>query len=127
MDEQMQKNKHTWLDTFFRLCTILPLCLNVMKQFICLVETEAHLAKKKVIIILVAILCFLLFLSSAWLCFIAMLFIYLLSLQLGYFISLLFIFILNLLLLVITILIIANTQNEIFFPKTRRLLFHDKK
>lgn len=119
-------SKHSALDSILRWYGILSLCLKVMKKFVHMVEDEAREAKRKIILILFASIFFLMFLVSTWLCFTAMIFMYLVSLNLGFTLSLLFVFILNILLLTITGLIILNTRHGIFFPKTRKLLFHDK-
>jgi len=120
-------SKHSALNAISKWFGILQLCLNVMNKFVHMVESEAREAKRKMIIMLIAAIFFLMFLISTWLCFTAMIFMYLVSLNLGFTLSLFFVLILNILLLTITGLIILNTRHNLFFPKTRKLLFHDKK
>ena len=122
----MKNSKHSIMHFILRFITVIPLCYQVINRFVHLVEQEANLAKRKVIVLLIASIMLLALFASTWLCLIGMIFLYLVSLHLSYLVALFLVFILNLLLLIVSGLIILNIKNEPLFPKTREIIFHSK-
>lgn len=119
-----EKKKSNLTRTFLSLLVGLPTLLSILNKITSLIRFEMRLAGRSIVnIIILAILCALL-LTSAWLCLLAMLFIYLTSLQWSIQFVLLILFALNLLLFLIVFRIITKHRQNLIFPETRDLL-HD--
>lgn len=95
---------------------------NVVPKIIYLIESEARLAKKNLVSLIILFLIAAAFITSIWLCILAMGFIYLISLHLSLLVSLSIIILINILLLIITCLLISRAKHQISFPETRHLL-----
>ena len=118
----MGQNKNSFIHTLVRLILLFPILFRTINQFLSLIESEAALAKRKIIILFICMILFFSLIFSTWLCLLAMFFVYLISLKLSLVFSLLITFILNILLLIISGLIILNLKNGLLFPKTREIL-----
>ncbi len=116
------KRKYSFSRFIFSLVTIIPTLFNTVRHVVLLVEHEARIAKKRIVMLCVLMMIFFSLIISTWFCIIVMFFVYLISLQLSWQLSLAFILILNLLILMIVSLLIINLKRGVFFPETRELI-----
>src|SRR5580658_1334262 len=100
---------------FFSLFKIIP-------NFILLVEIEARSAGKSIISLLIMYLIAGSLLTSVWLCMLAMCFIFFISSHLSWLLSLFIIIVINILLLIINMICILKSKDNLSFAKTRELL-----
>lgn len=119
-------NRHSLIGYIVRLLSIAPLLCKVATQVIDLIEVEITSAKKQIVLLIIFCILFGALLASSWLCLLAILCAYLISLNLSLIVSLSVIFILNILMSVIIGLLILNVNKDRFFPKSRKLLIRIK-
>lgn len=110
--------------TILRYLMIVPVIYSLISHLFSLISSEAHLAKRSLTTIF--ILSFLVgsIITSTWLCLLAILFLYLISLPLSWIFALFLILILNIVIIMIIGLILLKAKENLFFPETCRLLRH---
>ncbi len=123
----MKKNRHSFLERIMSLISIVPMCASILSQFTNLLETEAALAKRNLMLQLCGLIVLMVTLLSTWLSLNVLLFLYFISLQLTYVTAALFVFIINLFMLIFVSLLILNLQRKQYFPQTRHLLLRWRK
>jgi hypothetical protein len=106
--------------------SVVPLMGRAITHVFHLIESESRLAGKYLLLFLIYGVMFGLLITFTWLCLLAMLCVYLISLQMSWLVALFIIFIINLLLLTVVTLLILNIKKEVFFPQSRKLLHRIK-
>ena len=109
---------------FIHLIMIIPSVIRLIANLTSLIELETRLSGKNLIVALILCLLCGSLLTATWLCMLAMLFLYLISLPLGSFTSLSILLIANILFLIIVGYVLLRVKDNIFFPRTRQF-FHD--
>jgi hypothetical protein len=109
----MTNKRKTSPGTLRNLILLIPNLINFATNITALLRMEACLAGKNIIILLVLGIVLACVLSSTWLCMLAMLLAYLLSIQWSWLSSLSVIFILNLFLLLLVAIIIVKTKRNL--------------
>ncbi len=119
-----EKKKSSFSKTIACVFSTLPSLYRLINHLLTLMKYETHLARRSVITLLLLYLLAGSLLASVWICLLAMLFMYFISLHLTWLTSLIILLILNILLLVIVLLSMLLVKNNLSFPKTRELLHH---
>jgi hypothetical protein len=120
-----QKRKSTFSKTLLSLLIGVPSVLSLIGNLCGLIGHEARLASKSLVVIIALGVVSALICTSIWLCLLALLFFYFVSLQWSPQFSLLVIILLNIILLLIMFLCIKKYKTKLLFPETRkRLKFH---
>lgn len=91
-------------------------------SFISLIELEANAAAKSLSSLLVMYLIAGSLLTSTWLCILAMIFMYLVSLHLSFLLSIFIIIVINILLIILTTLAVKRSKSKVSFAKSRQIL-----
>lgn len=113
------KRRSQLVDTVRDVLMLVPNLISTISNITALINLEARLAGQAAVTVLVlAVICATL-MSTAWLCLLAMLFVYLTSsLQLSILLSLFIVFICNAVLIIILGYIFLNAKKNLFFPGT---------
>jgi len=119
--------RSSFLTTISKLISVIPLFLNFWHDAAALLGEEAQQAKKNVKLLAIFLTLLIVLLLSSWISLLALLFLYLVSLNLSWLLSMLLVFCFNLLLLLIIVLFIWKVSKTGFFPETRRFLLPYKK
>ncbi len=112
------KKKFPLSETVINLLLLIPNILGIIRNITTLINLEARLAGKAVVLIIIFSVIYAILLTSTWICLLALLFIYLTSLQLSTMSALLIILGLNVLSLAIIGLVISRAKKNLLFPET---------
>jgi len=113
------KEKSSFSKTIVSLIIAVPALYRLVNNFIALIELEAKLAERSLVRLFILYLVLGSLLTSVWLGILAMLSLYLVSLQLSWLMSLFIVFVMNILLLLIVGLIMLRVKHDFSFPRTR--------
>lgn len=117
-----KKKKPTLSKTLFSLMVAIPTLLGLTKRIGALIKLEARLAKRGLFSIVIFALISALLLTASWLCVLAILFIYLSSLQWSTLNILIILLGINIFMLIITFSFVRKYQRRLSFPETRHML-----
>ncbi|MHB1949224.1 MAG: hypothetical protein ACYCQI_14040 [Gammaproteobacteria bacterium] len=115
------KKKHSVIRTISTLFFMVPTIFNFVTNLCGLISSEARLAGRSIVMILILAVFLASLLTTTWLCLVAMLFVYLIT-HLSWMASLGVILGLNLLLVLMVGLLIARAKKNLTFPETRSQL-----
>lgn len=115
-----RKNKSGWMASIIKIILAMTNLLSGLRHVTVLVSAEARLAGKSLVALCFLGCCAFIFFASAWLCVLALLFVYLTSWHMSPIVSLTIIFLLNAMLLVIMTLWMSRVKKNLFFPATRQ-------
>ena len=118
----MANKKSTSINKLINTAIFMFSIFKLVPNLFALIEMEARAAKKSLASLLFIYLIAASLLTSLWLSILAMGFIYLISLQLSHLQAIFIIVFINLLLLIVTMLIAANTKKGLGFAKTRQIV-----
>jgi uncharacterized membrane protein YqjE len=110
--------------TILNLVMLLPTFYGLAGKVLALVGYETRLAGRSIVKILLLAFFAAIVLASTWLCLLAMLAIYLVSLGLSYLVTMAIIFSVNLLILIVIMNMIKRSERNCHFRATRRQLHH---
>lgn len=125
--EDIMSKKSSLVGFAIRVLAIAPLVRSAASHFMEAIESDAQSAKKQIILLAVFIILFGVFLFSAWLCLMTLLFVYLSSLSLSLLVCSFILFVLNFLCLLIAALVLVNIKNNALFPQINELFYRIKK
>lgn len=114
------KKKYSLAGSIKDVLLLVPNLVSIARNITTLINLEARLAGKTALVLIVLSVVYAVLIVSVWLCVLALLFIYLLSLHLSPSLSLLVILVLNIALLVIIGFIISRIKKNLFFPVTSK-------
>lgn len=117
-----KKRKPTLGKAFLNLVLGLPVLLSLTKRIGALIGYEARLASKSILSIMMLICMIVILLSTTWLCLLAMLGVYLMSLLWPTQIILLTLLGVNVIMLFIVFVLLRKYKKRLSFPETRYLL-----
>jgi hypothetical protein len=113
------KKRSGWISTLLDLVLLGTNVFGFMENLTALVKFEARLAGKSLIsLVILALLMAMLFLST-WVCLLALLCIYLISLHWSWIAALSILLLMNFVFLLIIALMLCKKQRMLFFPLTR--------
>jgi hypothetical protein len=110
------KKRSTVSKTVVNLLLLLPSLLSLFSNLTSLIKIQAGVAGKRLIVLIVLAVAIAFLLLSSWLCLLALLFIYLTSLQLSMVMCVSIIFIANTILLFIVSLAALRVKNNLLHP-----------
>lgn len=116
------KKTSTWRHAIINLLLVVPSVLNLASNFVSYLEYEARLAKKSIITLIILFGLAIVLSLSSWACLWIIIFLSLIN-YLSVMITMAIIFIIHMVLLVIVMLWISKTKNNLLFTNTRQL-FH---
>lgn len=117
-----KKKKPTLGKALINLVLGIPVLLSLTKKIGTLVGYEARLAGRSILGMIMLILLSVILLSTTWLCLLAMLFVYLMSLHWSMQIILLTLVGVNVFILLIVFCLLIKHKKRLCFPETRYLL-----
>jgi len=118
----MSKKKHSLTKVLFKLLVLVPTLFSLIGKVVTLAGYEAKLAGRSLIVIIILSLLAGVLFATTWLGILAMLFMYLVSLQLSWQISLFILIIVNLCCLAIILCVMNKIKKNLLFPETREQL-----
>ena len=115
------KKKKSFFLSVMQYVSVIPLLFKAMDGLFSLIKVEAYQAKKNIITLIILGLLLGIIAFSTWLCLLALLFIYFISIQFTLIESALILVLINLFLLILfgTKILFAK---KIFFPQTKQLI-----
>ena len=118
------KKKATFSKALLNLLIVVPTLFSMINKAIMLIGLEARLAGRSIITIIIFTFVFGISLTSTWLCILAMLYNYFLSLHWSWQLAGSLIILLNLLLMIVSAIILSKSKNNLTFPVTRKHFLH---
>ena len=109
-------------ETIFNILLFIPTLFNFIRKLIALISYEIQLAGKSLIKMIILAIILAITISSTWLCLLAMLFFYFISLQLGTELSLFCIVLINILLTCIILFWMNKIKQNLLFSQLRKQL-----
>ena len=122
-----EKRKSSLGKTLINLALLIPSLFSLLCNITTLIRIEARLAGRSLVIIIGLLMLLGTVLVSTWFCILALLFIYLTSLQLSTAVSLLIILLLNILTIVLITSMAFRHKKNLLFPETCRQIFKKKR
>jgi hypothetical protein len=107
-----------------RLLLIIPTVFSFVNNITSLISYEARLATQNLVKIIILAIMTACMLITVWFCLLAVLFLYLIQLQLSWLLAGIIVLGLNLILLLTLILLLSKAKNTMFFSETRKQLFN---
>ena len=116
------KKRSTIGKYLLRAVMTVPMLFGVIGNIFSLLEIEARNTGRSIFYILMLCIFTVSVLTTTWVCLLAMLFLWLVSLQLSWQLSLFVLVVVNLVLLLLMIWMITALKKNLFFPETRGLV-----
>ena len=122
-----EKRKSSLGKTLINLALLVPSLFSLLCNITTLIRMEARLAGKSLVMIIGLLMLLGTVLISTWFCVLALLFIYLTSLQLSTAVSLVIILLLNILTIIFITSMVFRHKKNLLFPETCRQIFKNKR
>lgn len=117
-----KKKEFSFRKMIINLLMVLPALSRLITNFSTLIEVEVASIKRNVLRLFILYLTLMSLLTATWLCICTMLTIYLQSLQLSLLTALFIIFLINILFIMVIVLCLFKTKNNLSLQRTRQLL-----
>lgn len=116
------KRKSSLISAIMNLVFLVPSLFSLARNVLALIGLEARLAGKHLIVIIVLSFILAAILTSTWFCTLALVVVYLVSINWSWAQAIMAVIILNLVLFIIIGIAINNAKENLLFPATRRKL-----
>jgi hypothetical protein len=110
--------------TILNLIILIPTFYKLVGKVLCLVSYEAQLAGKTIIKLLLLAIASAVILASTWLCLLALIAVYLISLGISNILTITIIILLNILILILLMFIAHKSEKNLSFRTTRHQIRH---